>query len=277
MALPNDAPLYKAPSKSMWSHQGIVAQGVPRGDSTPSFWVEDIQNKSLATSKPWNAITAWFTIFESKHNNARNVRVALKDMDVWVLRASQPNGNPRKAKWENITPSGQKVTWAGYFDHKVIYSSSSAKRGTTENGVVTYSLNNDRQPIHGGTSRMSMDGKNVLACFVRVKAWLMPDDINKPHDVDEAKILMSIGADYYPSLETSVQNGSFANANYLPGVGGSRFQYLTTKPRWFYMATVAADDLSNVEKSSEYYQSGGKTYLTKEEWFANHPDLTRRR
>ncbi|HGE6124404.1 hypothetical protein [Vibrio paracholerae] len=39
------------------------------------------------------------------------------------------------------------------------------------------------------------------------------------------------------------------------------------------MANVADDALVNVDKSSPFVQSGGKTYLTIEEWMNNHPPL----
>lgn len=97
--------------------------------------------------------------------------------------------------------------------------------------------------------------------------------MKKNKNSQNAKILLSVGADYYPSAESSVAGGSFANANYLPGVGGSRFQYLSLTPTWFYMGTVAPDDLSTVDKSSLFYQSGGKTSLTKSEWMANPPPV----
>lgn len=49
--------------------------------------------------------------------------------------------------------------------------------------------------------------------------------------------------------------------------------YLSTKPTWFYMITTTPDDLSIVDKSSEYYKSGAKTYLTREEWMTNYPTI----
>ncbi|MDG3086813.1 hypothetical protein P7F88_12235 [Vibrio hannami] len=269
MSAKNEANLYKAPKTSDWSKKGVVIQGVPRGDATPEFWSEDIVNKSLTSSEPWNAITGWVTIFEASKNKARNVRVALGDMDIWVLRGK----SVRHAKWENITPSGANISWAAYFANNMIQLESNAQNRSSDKEFVSYSLSNQRFPIHGGTHNIAMNGKDVLASFIRVKAWLEPDNKSLTSDVNKAKVLMSVGADYYPSVETSVRKGSFANANYLPGAGGSRFKYLTTEPSWFYMATVAADDLSNVDKSSEYYKSGGRTYLTKDEWLNNHPNL----
>lgn len=273
MTLPNDASLHGAPHAASWSRQGVIGQGIPRGDAAPDYWADAVVDKSLTTSKPWNAMTAWFTVFEDEENTARNVRVAIGRADIWVLRASEPGGSVEEAKWENITSFGEDITWAAYYDNNLIYYHSIADNRPMPDRTASYSLAQERHPIHGGTRIVYMHGENVLASFVRIKAWLTPDDYSQPRDVDHAKVLMSVGGDYYPTTTTTVLNGDFADANYIPGAGGSRFQFLTTTPTWYYMATVAPDDLSIVEKTSPYFMSGGKTYLTKEEWFSNHPDL----
>ncbi|EGA70879.1 hypothetical protein VISI1226_16608 [Vibrio sinaloensis DSM 21326] len=139
------------------------------------------------------------------------------------------------------------------------------------NGNVEYQISSQHYPTHGGTSKIAIDGKNVLGVFVRVRAWLEPNDGLPSSSIDDVKYLLSIGADYYPEVDSSVSNGDFANANYLPGAGGSRFAYVTKDPKWFYMVNASPDDLSIVDKTSAFYQAGGKTYLTHRELIDNPP------
>ncbi|CAM3624663.1 hypothetical protein VA7868_02486 [Vibrio aerogenes CECT 7868] len=279
MALPNDARLTSkaslARNKSApgWTQGASIVQGIPRGDTTPAYWANEILDPTLTTSAPWHAITLWVTIFEQIDNQMKDVRVKMKDADIWLLRSTDGSNNPATAKWENITPQHQAISWAAYYSSDMKHYISDADYRISSDNTNEYELHSQGYPIHGGTNVISFNADNILAAFVRVKAWLVPENEEKIKNSQNAKILLSVGADYYPSAESSVAGGSFANANYLPGVGGSRFQYLSLTPTWFYMGTVAPDDLSTVDKSSLFYQSGGKTSLTKSEWMANPPPV----
>ncbi|MDG3086812.1 hypothetical protein P7F88_12230 [Vibrio hannami] len=97
MALWNDAPLYNAPTVPSWAYRAVIVQGIPRGDAAPSWWSDSIIDKSITTSNSWNAITAWFSVFEGEDNTARNVRVAVGPTDIWILRASKADDDTRDA------------------------------------------------------------------------------------------------------------------------------------------------------------------------------------
>ena len=269
MALPNDAKVYNAPTTSGWANGATILQGIPRGDAAPSYWADDIIDKSITTSEPWSGMTPWFTVFEDQKNTSRNVRVVIGDADMWLLQSLDGTMNPLTAEWVNATVNRASVSWATYYSHNIIKYIEDVPYRRSGDGLKEYQLHPEHYPLHGGTSKV----ENVLAAFVRMKAWLVPDKPQGKQDISTAKVLISTGADYYPTVNTSVSHGDLSNANYLPGAGGSRFQYLTTTPTWYYMGTVAPDGLLIVDDNSPYIKSGGKTYLTKEEWQQNPPPI----
>ena len=273
MALANDAKLYNAPTTSAWARGATIVQGIPRGDAAPSYWADEILDKSMTTSAPWGGMTQWFTVFEAQDNTASNVRVVIGDADMWLLQSTDGTMDPLTAEWVNATVNRASVSWAAYYSHNIINYIEDVPYRLSDEGLKEYKLHAEHYPLHGGTNKVAIEGENVLAAFVRMKAWLVPDKSRGKQDVNSAKVLISTGADYYPTVNTSVSHGDLSNANYLPGAGGSRFQYLTTTPTWYYMGTVAPDDLSTVDDNSPYIKAGGKTYLTKEEWQQNPPPI----
>lgn len=273
MALANDAKLYNAPETSAWARGATIVQGIPRGDAAPSYWADEIIDKSMTTSDAWTGMTQWFTVFEAQKNTAKNVRVVIGDADMWLLQSTDGSMDPLTAEWVNVTANGASVSWAAYYSHNIIKYIEDVPYRRSSDGLKEYQLHSEHYPLHGGTSKVAIDGENVLAAFVRMKAWLVPDKPQGKQDISTAKVLISTGADYYPTVNTSVSHGDLSNANYLPGAGGSRFQYLTTTPKWYYMGTVASDGLLIVDDNSPYIKSGGKTYLTKEEWQQNPPPI----
>ncbi len=256
MVLANDATLLNASHNASWAKTGHVTQGIPRGDAAPSWWADDIVDNSLKTSDPWNALTAWFTVFESETNYIQDAKVHYSDFEIWLLKGSDVD----RASWQKVATTP--TSWASYYDSDIVTWQGSA----LPNDSSGYYEFQHPSILHGGTSKVSFDGSDVLGVFVRTKAWLDSSDA-------DAELLVSIGVDYYPTANSSVSNGDFANANYLPGAGTSRFVYLTTQPMWYYMANISDDELAVVDKSSPFAASGGKTYLTIDEWNNNHPNL----
>ncbi|NIY90659.1 hypothetical protein [Vibrio diazotrophicus] len=256
MTKANEAILLNASAEASWSKSGHITQGLPRGDAAPAWWADSVLDDRMKTSASWSALTGWFTIFESNTNTDQHVKIYYSDFEIWLLKGS----DVKHAFWEKlaVTPT----TWASYYDSDIVTWQGSA---LPDDSSGYYEFQHP-DILHGGTSKVAFDGDDVLGVFVRTQAWLDRVD-------EDAELLMSIGVDYYPTVDSSVSKGDFANANYLPGAGTSRFVYLTTEPKWFTMANVADDALVNVDKSSPFFINGGKTYLTIEEWMNNHPPL----
>lgn len=148
------------------------------------------------------------------------------------------------------------ITWASYYQPDLIHWEGKAH---TVGGRYNYRYKND-YPMHGGTAKVRIDGDDVLAVFAKMTARTVSDDSN------DGTLLLSLGVDYYPDINASVENGDFETANYLPGAGGSRFIELSSEPRQYYFANIARADKSNVELRNPFYRAGGKHYLTIEEW-----------
>jgi hypothetical protein len=71
---------------------------------------------------------------------------------------------------------------------------------------------------------------------VTLQARLIPDRSERPDDRQQARLLIQIGADYYPDRNTPVS--AFAPASYNPGVGVSRAKRVTDTWSAFNFATI---------------------------------------
>lgn len=271
MALANDDALYGAPTGPSWSRGASIVQGIPRGDATPIWWADNIVDKSITDSDPWNAMTVWFTGFEAQSNKNSDIQVALGKPEVWLLRTSKKNQSVSQAKWERLPEI--KFNWSSYFTSDVASHIKNADASYLNDGTLKYKISQDHFPTHGGTPKIEIDGNNVLGVFVRVKAWLEPKDASHTNNISNAKYLVNVGVDYYPTVNHDVAKGDFAGLNYLPGAFGSRFSYVTATPKWLYATSVAPANTSIVDKSSQFIKNGGKTYLTHQELLQNPPHL----
>ncbi|MFB9215059.1 hypothetical protein [Vibrio sinaloensis] len=271
MTLPNDDVLYGAPTQPSWAKGATIAQGRPRGDAAPIWWTDDVLDKSIIDSDPWNGMTIWFTGFEAQSNRINDFRVAMSRPEVWLLHASDEKRSISKAYWERL-PDIQ-FSWSAYFSRDVANYIEDADATYLDNGELKYQISSDHYPTHGGTQKIEIDGENVLGVFVRVRAWLEPTNGISKRDLSDAKYLINIGADYYPNVDSDVAAGDFAGTGYLPGAMGSRFAYVSEEPRWFYAATVSQENAEIVDKSSRFIKNGGRTYLTQEELLRNSPDI----
>ncbi|HIF9384987.1 TPA: hypothetical protein ACX6R1_000882 [Photobacterium damselae] len=265
----NQTQLKGAPVDVTWASSGSIVQGVPRGDAVPMYWAESVNNKSFISQKYWNGISAWFVIYPGSKNRTHNIRVIVDDIEIWVLRAKNDKLDIKNSTWEKINTIPSFPKWAAYYKPNLVTPLKDAPYSKGPNGEFQYQVSKDSYPIHGGIDIQQFSGKYVLTTLVRMRAWLVSDDAKNAESIKKAQYLASVGVDYYPNKDLSVKSGAYAPANYLPGASGSSFKLLTNKPQWFIMVGIAKDDLSNVDKSSLYFQSGGKTYITKEEWLSN--------
>lgn len=281
MMLPNDAVLYHAPAGNSWSLHGNVIQGVPRGEAVPDYWKKAVVaggNPKVQgyTQGPWTALTPWFVVYPSAShaNPVGRVRVAVSSLAQWALIAdpTQPQ-NIRKAKWEKITASSL-PTWTASYDFNLVNYIENAADVSKDRAYRVYQLDGSLHPLHGGSDIVRIpSGHNpgqVLAVFSQIKAWL-------PDGGAGDRLLLSVGADYYPN--ENVRATDLTGANYLPGAYGSRFRYITSTPQYFYAANVvdpaAIDGQGNhyYEANNDYARAGGKTYLTREELSENPPPI----
>lgn len=226
----NEAKLLKAPIGPTWATQAQIDMGAgARGDATPSWWNPD--DKSYKSASFWNAITPWFVIYPGEQHNAKNVRVILSGIQLHILEHSTN-------EWRLINISQTEPLWE---THEAYVSPSTAytrvDKRTEPDGRISYKLNAGLNPIHGGIRKFAIDGSDVKAVYVNLTTELIVDDPTKEDDRENAQILVSVGADYYPSTEHRV-GGFTLPHKWVPAVGGSRYGLVRTQPRVHHMATI---------------------------------------
>jgi len=245
----NEAPLYNAPVGPGWAVKAYIGMGsAARGDATPTWWQPS--NSIYKSSMGWNAMVPWFVIYPGVGNKASNVRVKVYGMLVYML-------DKTTNKWVKIDTGDGKPTWGSNYDFNLVTWKGAIDRRVESDGNVSYKLSPESYPIHGGFYKMDFSKyikpSNIAALFVHVKTQLVLDDPMGVDDRASAKILMNIGADYYPSTAAAVSD--FAPMNYVPAVGGSRFGLVKSVPRSHYFATI--DPPGSTNPDTVYVRSGG--------------------
>ncbi len=286
MTLSNDEALKDAPTTPSWSLHGNVIQGVPHGEAAPDYWVDEIKASGDAsiqqhTQGGWSALTSWFVVYPGENNQADNIQVAIGDINMWVLHADSAHPNSvADADWVQVMDAAQ-PSWAGNYNHDLINYHNENHNMSAEHGYHLYHLDQYLRPVHGGTNIQCIVGhdsqgscikpENVLGVFMQVKAWLVEPQ-------PDTKVMLSVGVDYYPN--ETVSTSQLTGVHYLPGAGGSRYQYLSEQPQWFYMSNVT--DPTLIDSRGNYFfdganahtRAGGKTYLTKQELLSNPPPVS---
>ncbi|MCE0494164.1 hypothetical protein [Vibrio salinus] len=287
MALVNDDTLCTSQNSKLyppaWTKNATIVQGIPRGDTVPADWAHQYNiehpDSVVTSTTPWEAMTVWFVAIEAEENLAHHYQIAIGQPEVWILKKEQTSD---KAVWTQINNTGSDIlnfSWATYFEDDLVHpTTKEAINLSSDSQFKKY--NSDRlsetakcgYPIHGGTNMLEIGSDPILGVFVRVKAWLSGDDTTSGQGSPSPLVLLSVGADYYPTISSAASD--FSPLYYLPGAGGSRYAYLTSEPKWYYMATVRPENgLPVVDETSAYYQNGGKTYLTRKEWMEDTPPV----
>lgn len=260
MQKPNEAALRNAPTTPQWSRGAVITQGgVPRGDATPTWWTPN--NLALKSSTAWNAATLWFVLYPGSKHQANNVRVAIDSLELYTLNRQANN----QLVWQKITQG--LPGWAEHYDYNLIDWKSQVNTRKESDGSVSYVLNANDLPVHGGINKFAIQGQQVVNIFARVSAHLVLDNPKGVDDRAKAQILMSVGADYYPNTQSNIQD--FAPTGYNPGVGGSR--YVVIKPEGRFVHFVSLATANQAIDPSPFVKNGGKITLTPAEYKANLP------
>ena len=225
----NEAKLLKAPKGPGWARKANIDMGAAaRGDATPRWWAPDDQQYKSPTY--WNAAAPWFVIYPGAMHNATNVRVKISGIKLFILERSTND-------WRMVNTNQTEPLWGM---HESYVSPSTASMAVDEriesDGTISYKLNSELNPIHGGIRKFAINGSDVKAAYAQLTTELILDDPTKQDDRANAQILVSVGADYYPSLAHRVTD--FAPHYWVPAIAGSRFGLVKKLPRVHHMATI---------------------------------------
>ncbi len=260
----NEAKLLKAPEGPGWTKKANIDMGAAaRGDATPRWWVPD--DKHYKSPAYWNAVTPWFVMYPGEMHSATNVRVKISGIKLFILERSTNN-------WRMININQTEPVWDAHQSH---VSPSTARTAVDKriepDGKISYKLNSGLNPIHGGIRKSAIDGSDVKAAYAQLTTELILDDPTKQDDRSKAQILVSVGADYYPSLAHRVAD--FATPHtWVPAIAASRFGLVKMLPRVHHMATI---DPPGPMKNASVYPDKNKV-ISITEFEANLPPVLRK-
>jgi hypothetical protein len=229
MSRVNDMALAGVPSGPGWTTgPGHVVMGNdPRGSRTPNWWTP--ANRRYKGKDYWTTVLPWFVVFDGVGHDASNTRVHIRNLRVFVKRRSD-------GQWTLVGSSAQ-VSGELYPKHLQGDATRKPDERSESDGSTSVKAPGGNLAYHGWCcGKLTIDAPDVAAVFVTLQARLIPDRSERPDDRQQARLLIQIGADYYPDRNTPVS--AFAPASYNPGVGVSRAKRVTDTWSAFNFATI---------------------------------------
>jgi hypothetical protein len=224
----NDMPLAGAPPGPGWATgPGHVTMGNrPRGSATPSYWQPT--NRAFKSDDWWRVLLPWMVIFDGVGNGATNTRVEFRDLKAYYK-------SRKTGKW--ILISQGPIDGANYPKHLAGTRTVPPNQRTEPGGTVSVKPAGGDVAFHGWCcGAKPIDPPDVGAVHVTMQARLIVDDPGRPDDRDQAKYLVKVGADYYPTATTKI--AEFSPTGYNPAVGMSRFKTITRDWQSISMTTI---------------------------------------
>lgn len=222
----NDLPLAGVPNSPGWARgPGHVVMGNdPRGSRTPAAWRP--RDPRLKSDAWWNALLPWLVVFDGVGHAATHTRVQVRQMRTFVL-------SRRSGQWSRVDADAR---LQGELYGKALTGApvSSADLRMEGDGSVSIGIPGGERVFHGWNgARHPIDPADVLAVHVTLQARLIA---NGRDDRDQAKVLIQVGADYYPDRNTGPS--AFAPESYNPGVGLSRAKRVSNAWQAFNFTTI---------------------------------------
>ena len=264
----NEAPLWNTSTSTGWSKEAIMSMGnTPRGDNTPYYW--NPASTSIKSSEYWKAAAPWFVIYPAVGHatTVTNTRVKISGLKLYAFDTSIN-------KWK-LLRDYPKTVWGGNYGFNLIGSYGTANTRVEPDGNLSYKMTNQAYPIHGGWGKddlattLGIDPRNIGAIFEYTTTELILDDPKGIDDRDKAKLMLSVGMDYYPTVKTNVSD--FEPYPYAPNAAASRFGLIGKKPRTHYMATI--NPPGSPKNISTYVINGGVTSMPIDKFTSNLPPL----
>jgi hypothetical protein len=228
-SLVNDMALAGVPGGPGWARGPghVVMCNDPRGSRTPYWWTP--ANRRYKSKEYWTTVLPWFVVFDGVGHAALNTRVQIRNLKVFVKRRSD-------GQWM-LVGSSAKVNGELYPKHLQGDATRKPDERSEPDGSTSVKAPGGDLAYHGWCcGKLAIDAPDVAAVFVTLQARLIPDHGDRADDRPQARLLIQMGADYYPDRNTPVS--AFAPASYNPGVGVSRAKRVTDTWSAFNFATL---------------------------------------
>jgi hypothetical protein len=189
---------------------------------------------SMGNNPPadWTAFIAWGQLYEDINKNpATNTRVQIRNIKAYILSKSTN-------RWTRVQNSGR-VEGAWYAESFADNENKPAAVRNESEGV-SVTAGNGFNFHFWPPNRVTIDPTDIAGVFTTVQARLILNDPNKPDDRTTARYILSMGADYWKSLDAPWDNFK-TNADAAIG----KFKYVRNEWRAFNMHTLSEEALRN--------------------------------
>ena len=178
----------------------------------------------------FRAFITWGQIYnDAEGNPAENTRVEMRGMEAYVFSLE-------KREWL-LLQEAERVEGAAYIENFVDDVNKPADVRYDDEDLVAVKLE-DGYNYHfwPASGRVPIDPDDIGGIFTTIQARLVVDDPDVPDDREQARLLLSMGADYWLSLAAEWDQWT-TNGD----VGIGRFKYVTQKWQPFNMTSASAD------------------------------------
>ena len=207
-------------------------EGIPKGVSVSRGWALEPRVGMGNEPNGFQALIAWGQVYEAAQGNpADNTRVQIKNIKAYML--SKQDG-----KW-HLLQSSQEVEGAAYREDYVDNISKSADIRHEHDDSVSVKVGQGYNYHFWSISgRVSIDPNDVAGIFTTVQARLILDRPQKTDDRSKARYLLSMGGDYWQSL-----NAHWDNWTTNGDIGIGKFKYVTSEWQAFNMTTLSPKEI----------------------------------
>jgi hypothetical protein len=226
-ATPDRVPLLLA--KDMTGKHAGLMHGVPSTYNWAAGPRVDIGNHP----GHYTAVSAWGQVYEwAEGSPATNVRVACRDIALWILSRST-------GQWRR-TNASRAVNGANYVEDFVGDVSKPAPLRREPDGSVSSTLGGGWNfHLYSTRARSVIDPGDVGGVVSQYSARVIMDDPNGPDQRAQARYLASAGADYWLDSKVGADDGVTVDP---AGCGKARF--LTSQWQTLTMSTLGLHKLA---------------------------------
>lgn len=214
----------------------LCGEGIPHGVPDRARWKNCPRIGRGNNPKNFKAVIPWGQVYQSatEPSLSINTRVNIRNINIWYLSLSTH-------KWILWTGSID-VQGAHYVEDFVddVHIPVDSYRNESDGSMSVKMIPNYNFHFWSKSGRVPIDSSDVKAVWSYCEARLIPDDETLPDDRDKASYLLSMGADYWLSL-----NNRWNGVNSNGDIGIGRFKKITNEWKAYNMHTMDENTIQN--------------------------------
>jgi len=213
------------------SDMDLNHEGKPQGVPNSLDWANHPRIGMGNDPGNFRALTAWGQLYEdSAGNPAQNTRVQIRDIMTYVLSKSD-------GQWHQLQNS-QLVEGAAFREDYAGNTNISPDVRKEPDGTLSVKAGGGYNYHFWPSGRASINPNDIGGVITTVQARLITEDPSKPDDRSTARYLLSMGGDYWSTLDAQWDN---YKTNGDIGIG--RFKYVEKDWQSFNMSTLSVGAL----------------------------------